>query len=462
MTVKLTRALRADDFGVIVFATSVLAYAALVVEFGFAHLGPIEVARRRIPLGRLVTSVVAIRSALTVAGFAALLIFTSSSAVSDVQRTVILIYGVSLIADALSLEWVFLGSEMMDVAAISEILSQGILTLGILTMVNTPAQIMLVPYLYLAGRLVSLIYLGLVYWRRFRFPGRLLDRQGLKTLMRHALPLTGTTAVAMITHNFDLVLLGLWLGAAATGVYGAAYRIVWVPTVITTAYFTALRPSLAKAHTEGVATVASLLQSSARLTTAFGVATAAGGAFLAKPIVVFLFGSAYAPAAGPLRWLLVAFAFMAVSRNYRLTLICFRRQDIDLQIMTLAAVTNIVLNVILVPRMGINGAAIAALSSEALILVGAYLATSKLLIHVPFGRFVIRPALCAAAMILLMIAAGSLPILLRIFLGAAAFATLAVATSVIQTRELRILLRGWLTGPAADIEPASPGGGVLP
>ena len=54
----MTRTLLAEGFGDVVLATSLLAYAALIVDLGFDALGPLEVARGRIGVDKLAGTVV--------------------------------------------------------------------------------------------------------------------------------------------------------------------------------------------------------------------------------------------------------------------------------------------------------------------------------------------------------------------------------------------------------------------
>ena len=48
----------------LVFGMNVLLYAGLIVDGGFDSLGPVEVARGRIPIPTLVRTIVGIRAAL--------------------------------------------------------------------------------------------------------------------------------------------------------------------------------------------------------------------------------------------------------------------------------------------------------------------------------------------------------------------------------------------------------------
>ena len=54
------------------------------------------------------------------------------------------------------------------------------------------------------------------------------------------------------------------MGLQEAGHFGAAQRIVWVPTLFIAAYYLTLRPSLARAHVDGLHTINSLLRRSVR------------------------------------------------------------------------------------------------------------------------------------------------------------------------------------------------------
>ncbi len=443
VTVHLAQALLAGGFGVIAFATSVLSYAGLLVDFGCDTLGPIEVARGETPVGRLVANIVAMRLLLLGAGLAALLLFSWSAPVSLVTKKVLILYGLSLATNALDLDWVFLGKGPMQVCAMAEIFSQAIVAGGALLVIHGPGDIARMPWVFLVSRLFAVSYLAIEYLRRFGFVDVRLDRALLRRLFRAALPLTGTSFVTMLSHNFDLVFLGLWLGSAAAGLYGAAYRIVWAPTLLVTAFYTALRPALACAYGHGLGSIDSLLRRSGRITAAFGVGLVAGGLFLAEPLVLWLYGEAYRAAVPPFQLLLGALGLMVVSRTYRLILTSFDHQGTDFKIMSAAAVTNVLLNLLLVPYWGLTGAAAASMASEILILISGYLATRRLLHPVPLGRHLLRPALAATAMVAVLVASEPLHVLLRILLGGGLYCFLLFATRVVSADEAKAVLRSW-------------------
>jgi len=119
VTVHLTRTLMAEGFGSVAFATSVLAGAALLVDLGFDSLGPLEVARGRVPVPALARNVVALRLLLAVPALAALALFAWLAPVTTATKAVVALYGLSLLANAVDLNWIFLGAERMGVVPVS-------------------------------------------------------------------------------------------------------------------------------------------------------------------------------------------------------------------------------------------------------------------------------------------------------------------------------------------------------
>ena len=377
VTVHLTRTLMAEGFGSVAFATSVLAGAALLVDLGFDSLGPLEVARGRVPVPALARNVVALRLLLAVPALAALALFAWLAPVTTATKAVVALYGLSLLANAVDLNWIFLGAERMGVAAAADLAQQALIAAGAFTLVREPEHLLRMPVIFLAGRAAAVAILAVAAGRTWGSIRPALDRGILRDLVPAALPFAGAAAVAVVLTYFDLVLVGLWMGTAEAGLYGAAYRILWLPTMLVTAYLTALRPSVARRAMAGEASPFSLLSGSAPGVIVVGIVTAVVGIVCAPALVDLLYGAAYRAAVAPLRLLLLSFALLVISRHYRLVLVASGRQATDLRIMGVAAALNVALNIWLVPRAGLMGAAFSNVASEAAILASVLWVTRK-------------------------------------------------------------------------------------
>jgi O-antigen/teichoic acid export membrane protein len=347
------------------------------------------------------------------------------------------LYGISLFTNALDLSWFFLGEKQMWPAVVADIMTQLLLASCAYGCIHQPEQAFLMPIFFVAGRVLAVTFLIATFIRLNGLPIFGIDWPFLRNLLSKALPLCGSQVMCMISNNFDLLLIGVVLGTTGAGLYGAAARIVWVPTTIAVAYYTALRPLVARAYTQGFETVEQTFQRSVRVTTALSLGIATGGIVLAQPLMIQMFGAKYASATGSLQVLLAAFALVLVSRNYRLVLACFNQQPVDFRIMTAAAIVNIALNLLLIKPFGITGAACATLASESLILVCDYASTRWLIKHVPLGRYIWRPVLCCAIMTsALMLAQPISSVWPKIALGGGLYAVLLILFRIVTPEEI--------------------------
>lgn len=85
---------------------------------------------------------------------------------------------------------------------------------------------------------------------------------------------------------------------------------------------------------------------------------------LAKPVLLVLYGEAYLPAVTPLRVVVwyTAFSFLGVARNA--WVVCENKQKYLKYLYFGAAVLNVVLNLVLIPKFGASGAAAASLVTQ--------------------------------------------------------------------------------------------------
>ncbi len=97
----------------------------------------------------------------------------------------------------------------------------------------------------------------------------------------------------------------------------------------------------------------------ARLVFVSSAATAVLVGGLAVPILTTVYGSAFASAAGALRWLLVGVVSLSVSRVLANSIAAIGEPGKNVMGSLVALVSNVVLNVLLIPRFGIGGAAVA-------------------------------------------------------------------------------------------------------
>jgi len=427
-TVVMTRTLGVERFGIVAWAMTLFAYLVLAVDLGLSALGPFEVARHGSATRDLARIFVGWRAVAAVPAFVLTVAVAMWAPVPRLTSVIVASFAVLLLLQPLDLDWVFQGSRRLAPSALAEVAGQLVLAGGVVFFVHRPEHVLRVPFIYIAARMTTLAIQGVAF--RFLWPasGRQnLDRHGL---IRAAMPLAGSSVVAMISNNFDLLVLYLMIGARASGLYGAAYRLVWTPTIFVMAYYTVMRPLMARARAESADAARHLLSESTRITVAMGIGLTIGGLILARPLVELLFGAPYAPAVAPARLLFVALGLVIVGRNFRWMLVACHRQRLDLRNMGIAAVVNVVGNVLLIPLLGISGAAAATVVSETVLLAISVLTTLFLWLTRPWN------------------------VILRIGVGGILYLACLLAAGVVHRHELRALFggidAGWRSNDASS------------
>jgi O-antigen/teichoic acid export membrane protein len=194
--------------------------------------------------------------------------------------------------------------------------------------------------------------------------------------LREAVP-SAVAAILMAGYmHADAVLVRGLAGAREAALYNAPYRLFALGAGLPGMVMIAAAPVLAARWTEDRGGFRRSVRKLLLAAGLAGPAVAAGVALLAEPLLDLLFGPGYGAAARTLRWLAFAAAFTGAGTVATAALLTANRAAWTARLAALALVTNVGLDLLLVPRMGGEGAAIATLAAEGLV---ALLGTALLL-----------------------------------------------------------------------------------
>lgn len=218
---------------------------------------------------------------------------------------------------------------------------------------------------------VALILLIVMDLRGLALKSLRISTERARSLLRDSWPLILSSIAVTVYMKIDQIMLGQMIGDEAVGIYSAAVKIseVWyfIPMVIVASVFPAILE--AKKHSE--AQYYARLQKLYDLMVLISVSVALPMTFLATPVVKLLFGETYAAAGTVLAihiWASV-FVFLGVASSK--WFLVDNRQMLSLQRTVAGAITNVVLNLFLIPDYGPVGAAIATVISY---VIAAFLA----------------------------------------------------------------------------------------
>ena len=188
-----------------------------------------------------------------------------------------------------------------------------------------------------------------------------------KSLLSNSWPLLLSSMSIMIYMRIDQVMINNILGSEAVGKYSAAVKISELWYFIPIAINQALLPSLIESKNNSPDQYKTHLQHLYDIMVWLSLSIAIPLYFLSEPLVQTLFGKNFFEAAGVLKihiWSCV-FVFIGVSNSSwflveNLQIYSFYRTIIG-------GIINVFLNIILIPKIGINGAALSTLISQAFV-----------------------------------------------------------------------------------------------
>ena len=188
------------------------------------------------------------------------------------------------------------------------------------------------------------------------------------TYLRWGIPLTPNSAILWIIHSSDRYMVSFFLGVAATGVYGAAYALGHYASFFLMPLQTVLYPNIVKTYAEGRhEETAEYLRRAIKYVMMVSIPSAFGLSILGEPLLRILTTPEFAAGAAvipPVAAGMVLFCF------YQLMVGILHITDhthINVRVLSTCAAVNIGLNLLLIPRMGISGAAWATVAAYGLL-----------------------------------------------------------------------------------------------
>ena len=174
-----------------------------------------------------------------------------------------------------------------------------------------------------------------------------------------------STLIITVYAQMDKVMIKHMIGESDTGLYSAALMICQYWSLIPLAIINSLRPVIMEYKKDGKEEAYKHEFSRLyKILTWLGLVVSLIISLLAPFIMKFVYGETYLPAAGALAiaiWY-TTFSVLGVARGN--WLVCEEKNQYAKWFVLFGAITNIVLNFILIPVMGINGAAVATLVTQ--------------------------------------------------------------------------------------------------
>lgn len=369
-TPYLARVLGPEQSGVFSYTQSIANYFVLFATLGISTYGVRAIAQcgddRRL---RSKVFWGAYASQLISGGLAALAYVAYAAFIHEGGMLITLLWSLWLIFAAMDVSWLLFGCEEFKIPTIRSTATKLLSLVFIFAFVKTRDDL----WLYVLAISGSFFLNGIIVWP---FVRRYVDyvRPSASEVKRHLRGNIGlfvpVIAVSVYT-TLDKIMLGMMSSEEQVAFFSYSERISRLPLSVLQALGVVMMPRMSYLLMEGQREKAlRLLKNSIWIMLAASMALAFGISAVAPEFVPVFLGEGYEPCVGIMTFLVVIIPVIsvtnAIGKQYLLPLSRDREYTFSLIV---GAAFNVVVNVILIPRMGAAGAAIGTIAAEVSILV---------------------------------------------------------------------------------------------
>jgi O-antigen/teichoic acid export membrane protein len=197
-----------------------------------------------------------------------------------------------------------------------------------------------------------------------------MNKRWTRALFSYGKYTLGTNLSAVLMRNIDIWMIGWYLTPAAVAVYNVAIRIANLFEVPSMALASILFPeAVRRAEAEGDVAMKSLYEKSVAVILLFSVPFAIFVIIFSNEIVALLAGAEYAEAGIILNITMLYGLLIPFNKQMGVVLDAVGKAKKNMFFVMRNAIINTILNILLIPYIGVMGAALATLSSMIIVLL---------------------------------------------------------------------------------------------
>ncbi len=378
LTITLARLLGAEEYGMLFLAISVLGTIVLFSKLGIARSTARYIAKYKETDPRQIPHILRFSfklNILTITIVCLILLFFNESIariVGEPELVPFLIAGVFYII-GLTLSFyirvILQGFEDIKASGAVEAVEKILILFFALGFVVLGFG----AYGALAGYIIGFLFSAMVgslyiYRTYFEWSKQSSKEPGLRRrIIEYSIPITVTNSSNVLSKRIDIVLVGFFIGPTAVAFYTLGKQIIeFVETPISALGFT-LSPTYETQKSKGNDEIAArIYEESLLYGFIFYIPAAAGLILVSEPLVKYIFGNEYFGAVPVLQILAIFAIFRAITKLTSTGLDFLGQARRRAIIKSITSVINVAGNIILIPVMGVVGAAITTVVTHAI------------------------------------------------------------------------------------------------
>lgn len=258
----------------------------------------------------------------------------------------------------------FRGFEEMEWSWLVSVVTEVVFLALLVVVLNIQARIDLIMAAYLLSRLVSMFVAAGLYWPRFGRLGLLVDFPLWRSLIKMGFPFAINTAVTAARGRMGVIILAFFSGSVAVAMLEVATSLTVKINVLGRSVNDATYPFLSSQYVKNARSLSRYTAKSVRFLLIPSVLIATVLWIFGEDIIELLYGEEYIVAVPALKLLALLIPLRFVTYSLGTALTASNRQSQRATSVTVAAIVNVLLALLLIPRYQMMGAVYAILLTE--------------------------------------------------------------------------------------------------
>ena len=379
-TMYVARYLGAEGFGTLSFALAFIAIFGVFTDIGLNQLMTREVARDKTLAPKYLGNIINLKAILAVVTFGLIAVTINLLYYPDQTKIVVYFIAGFLVSNTFSVMYysIFQAHERMEFITLGRVVNAVLLLIGALLAVNQNLPVTAFALVYFLASFSTLLCNIIVSTWKFAKPKVEIDFRFWKETLKQAWPFGLAGVFSGIYFWIDSVMLSFMQGDEVVGWYNAAYRLVFVLTVIPGIYFTSAFPAMSKYYVTSKESLKLIYEKSIKYMIILAVPIAFGTSLLADKAIMLIYDAGYFNSIIALQILVWAVAFVFISSGFARLFESSNKQLIVTIVAGGCAILNVVLNLILIPKYSYIGASAATVTTEFTALAILFLWSSRI------------------------------------------------------------------------------------
>ena len=370
-----SRVLMPAGMGKVNFATSVINYFSMIAQLGIPTYGirACAIVRDdREKLTRTAHELLIINIVMSIISYLGLFLALAFVPRLQSEHTLYIIVSFTIILTTIGMEWLYKALEQYTYITVRSLIFKAISVVAMLLLIHSKDDYLLYGAITIFAASASNI---LNFINIHRYIG--LKPVGNYNIKRHLKPVLVFFSMSVATTiytNLDTVMLGFMKNDAEVGYYTAAVKIKGILVSIVTSLGTVLLPRASYYIEQGEIERFNFLSKKAfNFVCLLATPLVIYFIIFAKQGILLLSGKAYGPAVLPMQLIIFTVLFIGISNITGIQiLVPLGYERIVLLSEIVGAITDLIINFILIPSLASSGAAIGTLVAEAIVLLVQY------------------------------------------------------------------------------------------